>query len=113
MDYTEKYTVKKHGGLGCGGNGEVRIAIHNDTGESIALKCLSKEAMVNQEKRERFEDEIITMLKAGEIINGIIPILDYSVEGGWYVMPIAEKIKDHIKNVDDIVNGIQVSHVKN
>lgn len=106
MDYTEKYTVKKHGGLGCGGNGEVRIAIHNDTGESIALKCLSKEAMVNQEKRERFEDEIITMLKAGEIINGIIPILDYSVEGGWYVMPIAEKIKDHIKNVDDIVNGI-------
>lgn len=104
--YTKKYSIKKHGGLGSGGNGEVKIAISNDTGESVALKCLNKEAMANNEKRKRFEDEIITMLKAGEIINGIIPILDYSVEGGWYVMPIAEKIKDHIKNVDDIVNGI-------
>lgn len=106
MDFTEKYSIKERGGLGSGGNGKVITAICNDTGKTVALKCLSSEAMANKEKRERFEDEIITMLKAGEIINGIIPILDYSIEGGWYVMPIAEKIKDHIKNVDDIVNGI-------
>lgn len=100
MDYTEKYTIKKQGRLGSGGNGEVRTAIRNNTGETVALKCLSSEAMANKEKRERFEDEIITMLKAGEVINDIIPILDYSVEGGWYVMPIADtELEKRIKKI--------------
>ena len=27
MDYSKKYTIKKHGGLGSGGNGVVKTAI--------------------------------------------------------------------------------------
>ncbi|MBR5674704.1 MAG: hypothetical protein IKW97_09930 [Muribaculaceae bacterium] len=49
-DFTKKYSIKKNGGLGSGGNGDVKTAICNDTGEPVALKCLSKEAMNN--KRE-------------------------------------------------------------
>lgn len=105
-DFTKKYSIKKNGGLGSGGNGDVKTAIRNDTGEPVALKCLSEEAMNNKEKRERFEDEVNTMCTAGKAIKGIIPILDYSIEGGWYVMPIAERIESHCNNIDEIVNGI-------
>lgn len=106
MDYSQKYTIKKHGGLGSGGNGVVRTAIVVATGEEVALKCLSEDAMADKEKRERFEDEVNTMLKAGKMITDIIPILEYSIEDGWYVMPVADKIKDHCETVDDVVNGV-------
>lgn len=106
MDYSQKYTIKKHGGLGSGGNGEVKKAICIDSGEAVALKSLTREAMEDQEKRERFEDEVRTMLQAEKTIKGIIPILDYSIEDGWYVMPIAEKIDKHIEGVDDAVKGV-------
>ena len=106
-NYALKYKVqKKHSGLGSGGNGEVRKAIYINTGEYVALKSLTNEAKNNKEKMLRFEDEINTMLQARKQIDGIIPILDYSVKGGWYVMPIAEKIKDHCKTIDIIVDGI-------
>lgn len=106
MDYSKKYTIKKHGGLGSGGNGVVKTAIAVATGEEVALKCLSEEALGDKEKHERFEDEVNTMLQAGKMIKGIIPILDYSIEDGWYVMPVAERIKDHCKKVDDVVSGV-------
>ncbi len=37
MDYSKKYTIKKHGGLGSGGNGVVKTAIAVATGEEVAL----------------------------------------------------------------------------
>ena len=36
MDYSKKYTIKKHGGLGSGGNGVVKTAIAVATGEEVA-----------------------------------------------------------------------------
>ena len=106
-DYAFKYRIqKKRSSLGSGGNGDVRKAICIETDELVALKCLNKEAKNNKEKQLRFEDEIITMLQAGKKINGIIPILDYSIKGCWYVMPVAESINGHCANIKEIVCGI-------
>ncbi len=105
--YILKYKVqKKRSGLGSGGNGDVKKAICIKTGDFVALKSLNNEAKNNKEKMLRFEDEINTMLQAGKQIDGIIPIIDYSLKGGWYAMPIAESIKNHCKNIDDIVEGV-------
>lgn len=112
-DYSSKYSVvKKNPVLGCGGNGEVRKATCIQTGELVALKCLNEEAKTNSEKKLRFEDEINTMLLANRQIKGIIPILDYSIEDGWYVMPIADTINNHCGSIEEIVSGvIQIAEV--
>lgn len=105
--YSQKYSVtKKHSGLGSGGNGDVKKAICITTGEQVALKILNEEAKANKEKYLRFEDEVNTMVEAGKRINGIIPIVDYSIEGGWYVMPVAESIKGHCGCIEEIIDGI-------
>lgn len=105
--YTIKYSVpKKRSGLGSGGNGDVKRAICIKTGDVVALKCLNREAKLNNEKMLRFEDEVNTMLQAGKEIGGIIPIIDYSIKGGWYVMPVADNIKGHCDNIDEVVDGI-------
>ena len=107
-DYSRKYNVKKkHSGLGSGGNGDVRRAICIKTGELVALKCLNKDAKANKEKRLRFEDEINTMVQAGKQIKGIIPIIDYSIKGGWYVMPVAESLNKHCDSIESIVAGVK------
>lgn len=107
-DYSRKYSVKKkHSCLGSGGNGDVRRAICIETGELVALKCLNKDAMAIKEKRLRFEDEINTMVQAGGKINGIIPIVDYSIKGGWYVMPVAEGLNKYCDSIESIVAGIK------
>lgn len=106
-DYSCKYTkIKKKSRLGSGGNGDVSIVIKKDDGKKYALKELNRDAQNNQEKLLRFHDEIDTMVTAGPQIEGIIPILEYSKEGNWYVMPIAESIEKHIDTIDDIIEGI-------
>lgn len=106
-DYSSKYTVhRKRSVLGCGGNGDVRRATSKESGNIVALKCLNKSAKANKEKVLRFEDEISTMIQAGKQIKGIIPIIDYSIKGCWYVMPIAEGIKGRSNSIEEIIAGI-------
>lgn len=106
-DYNQKYNVPdKHSGLGSGGNGIVKRATCIETGNQVAIKILSIDAKADKEKRLRFEDEINTMVQAGKQVKGIIPILDYSIDGCWYVMPIAESIKSHCEDIDSIIQGV-------
>ena len=102
-DYKLKYKIISK--LGCGGNGVVNKALCIKTGEYVALKELNDVAKKSKEKKFRFEDEITTMITAQKI-SGIIPILDYSKEDFWYVMPLAESIEKHCNSVDEIINGI-------
>ena len=46
------------------------------------------------------------MIKACAVVKGVIPILDYNIEGGWYTMPVADKITNHIVMIGNAVPGI-------
>lgn len=105
-DYSLKYKKAKHSSLGSGGNGDVKKVFSIETGEMMALKSLNKEAKAQKEKKLRFEDEIKTMLEASKQMKGVIPIIDYSINGCWYVMPIAESIVKHRNSIDEIINGV-------
>ena len=106
-DFSIKYCVKRRGSsLGSGGNGDVRSATCVENGMPVALKCLHKNAQEDNEKRIRFKDEIETMLQASKSVNGIIPILDHSIRGCWYVMPIADRIDNHSSDINEIINGV-------
>lgn len=105
-DFRRKYQLVRRGGLGSGGNGDVRKVLNSDTSELVALKSLSDGAKNDPEKRLRFEDEIRTMLAVGPNNAGVIPILDYSIEGCWYTMPIAEKIEGKCDDIDKTIDAI-------
>ena len=105
-DFRRKYQVIKRGGLGSGGNGDVRKVMNRATNELVALKSLNDNAKNDQEKRLRFEDEIRTMLAVAPINTGVIPILDYSIEGCWYTMPIADKIEGKCDDTDKTIDAI-------
>ena len=105
-DHMRKYQAVKRGGLGSGGNGDVRKVMNRETNELVALKILSNDAQKDQEKRLRFEDEIRTMVAVGPNNAGVIPILDYSLEECWYTMPIAEKIEGKCVDIDKTVDAI-------
>ncbi len=105
-DYRRKYRPVKRGGLGGGGNGDVRKVTVIATNELVALKCLKNEVKNDQERRLRFKDEINTMVAIGPSCPGVIPILDYSVEGCWYTMPIAEKIERECSDIDKTVDAV-------
>lgn len=104
--YMRKYQPVRRGGLGSGGNGDVRKVMNRETNELVALKILSDDAQKDQEKRARFEDEIRTMVAVGPNNAGVIPILDYSIEECWYTMPIAEKIEGRCDDIDKTVDAI-------
>lgn len=106
FDYMRKYQPVRRGGLGSGGNGEVKKVMNKATNELVALKRLSDEAQKDREKRLRFEDEIKTMVAVGSKNTGVIPILDYSIEGCWYTMPIAEKIEGKCDDTDRTIDAI-------
>lgn len=105
-DFMRKYQLVKRGVLGSGGNGDVRKVMNKATNELVALKSLSDNAINDREKRLRFEDEIGTMLAVGPNNAGVIPILDYSIEGCWYTMPIAEKIEGKCDDIDKTIDAI-------
>jgi len=59
---TKKYIILKT--LGRGSFAKVKLAVHNQSKEKIALKVISKESLKTDEDRERVKREIIIGLKA-------------------------------------------------
>lgn len=79
---------------GEGGNAQVLIVTLKDTENiQVAYKELGK---FSPEKKLRFKDEIETMVKL-KSVEGVMPILDYSIDGLFYTMPIATTLKDYFK----------------
>ena len=93
---------RQNGCGGAGGNGVVSIYTNTLTGETCAIKILnSKEEL----KNKRFQNEVRAMLDLKGTI-GVIPVIDYCLEENWYAMPVADKIEDHIKSIDDAVECV-------
>lgn len=93
--------------LGKGGNAQVYHVKQRSDDKEVALKELYNRS---EEKRCRFIDEIRIINDNCQIIEGIIPIIDYSEEEFWYTMPIAESVLEHINNSEetivDIIRGV-------
>lgn len=109
---------KIKGCLGNGGNATV-FKVCNDTGEYFALKRLdSKEP----EKIDRFKRETSFIEEHPELITQkvVLPIIDKDLEceTPYYVMPLAEPLKNRKLNslgekcdaIYDILNGIEALH---
>ncbi|MGB4658922.1 MAG: protein kinase [Mobilitalea sp.] len=64
--------------------------------------CFKSSSPRGEEKKARFKDEIKIMISHYKQVAGIMPIIDYSYEELWYVMPLAKPIISHIeeKNLD-------------
>lgn len=106
--YEQKYSIQKKS-LGSGGNAVVKRAKQKWDNQEIALKMLTDSSKKDQEKKARFIDEIKIMSANAPIIDGIIPILDYSIKECWYTMPIAVPLKNHIKTsnkIEEIIDGV-------
>lgn len=93
MAWEESYIKKNI--IGQGGNATVYSVASKEDNVKYALKSLNSHK--NKEKKCRFKEEIEVMNNNFKNIEGIIPIIDYSLEDYWYVMPIAEPALDFIK----------------
>lgn len=74
--------------LGEGGNAEVFLVKRTSDQQELALKQLKKNNR-GKEKKTRFIQEAKIMLENYPLVEGILPILDFSEEEYWYTMPIA------------------------
>lgn len=74
--------------LGEGGNAEVFLVKRTSDQQELALKQLKKNNR-GKEKKIRFIQEAKIMLENYPLVEGILPILDFSEEEYWYTMPIA------------------------
>ncbi len=103
--WEEKYDII--GELGKGGNATVYLVKNIANGREYALKVLTSGG---DEKCNRFKNEICTMSENCKSIAGIMPIIDFSCEDYWYVMPIAEPIMNYVHenklNLETIALGI-------
>lgn len=103
-DWQEKYELIDD--LGEGGNAKVYHVKCLENDRNFALKELVSKGA---EKKGRFIDEINIIINNCENINGIIPIIDFSIEQYWYVMPVAKPAMDYILennlNITEIVIG--------
>ncbi len=101
----QKYSFPKKKSLGSGGNAVVCKVLSRNDHQEYALKRLDNSLKNNKEKRLRFEDEIKTLVDC-QGCDGVIPIMDYSLEELWYTMPLAEKIDKHITTIDAKVDCV-------
>lgn len=90
---------RKIGVLGSGGNACV-IIVSNNKGDEFALKPLNKDYINREEKRKRFLREVNVMKDELGDLRQVIPIIDFSKDGYWYVMPIAQKSMDIVKKME-------------
>lgn len=87
------------GTLGSGGNANVYTVVNNK-GIRYALKPLNEDYIKRKDKRERFLREVNVMKYELNDLPGVIPVIDFCKKGYWYVMPIAQKSMDIVKNMD-------------
>lgn len=107
--YAWERKYKKIRLLDKGGNGSVfEVSVKYETEDKhkhLALKQLNTDA--SKKKKKRFLKEIQAVSKGLKDVNGIIPILDYSTNEYWYVMPLATGLTEHINSnglkFDDII----------
>ncbi len=83
--------------LGRGGNANVFRVKEKATGDEYALKVLKIYKNRNYEREGRFRDEIEIMSKNYRELDGIMPIIDASLDELWYVMPVAMPVINYIK----------------
>ena len=102
LSWEEKYKIIDES-IGAGGNGNVLLVEDRNTQEQFALKVLREGGA---EKRTRFIEEINIMKDNWQLIDGIMPIYDYSLEEYWYTMPLATPITVYIKERDLDIEGI-------
>lgn len=93
--------------LGEGGNAKVYKVKEKITGNNYALKFLTNSS---SEKKKRFINEIRVMKNICNDIEGVLPIINYSDEDFWYIMPIATPAIQYIKEkklgIQNIVQDI-------
>lgn len=82
--------------LGEGGNADVYLVEDNKSGFRYALKELRSNNR-SEEKKSRFISEIQIARDNCDLIQGIIPIIFYSMDDYWYTMPIAKSVMNFIK----------------
>lgn len=87
------------GTLGNGGNACV-VTVVDNKGNQFALKPLNKDYINREDKRQRFLREVNVMKDKLSDLLGVIPIIDFCEKGYWYVMPIAQKSMDIVKNMN-------------
>lgn len=95
--------------LGRGGNAHVYYVKEKITSREFALKELYNKS---KEKKARFIDEINIAKENSPVIPGIIPIFISCEEEYCYIMPVAVKIRDYLKDksIEEIILGtIQLS----
>ena len=104
--YTEIYK------LGEGGNADVYLVEDNKPESRYALKELRSNNR-SEEKKSRFISEIQIAIDNCDLIQGIIPIISYSMDDNWYTMPIAKPVMNFInkKSLNEIIDGV-CSYVK-
>lgn len=105
ISWEDSYSVIEK--LGKGGNGVVYLVERKCDKVRFALKTLKN---CSNEKKHRFITEISTVSKYSDKIRGIIPIIDFSKNEYWYVMPVAlacmKYISSNNKDITDIIKGI-------
>lgn len=91
--------------LGEGGNAKVYHVKEKSSNKEFALKELYNKST---EKKTRFINEIHIAKENSSIISGIIPIIISCEQEYWYIMPIAVKIQDYLKDksVEKIISGV-------
>lgn len=93
--YTTKYNIDATP-LGIGGAAKVYGCIRISDGERLAIKILSDTN--NKDKVERFKREIDVIIDiVWHGFDGVLPILDYDKDDLWYVMPLANSLRNIIK----------------
>ena len=93
--YKNKYKIINPP-LGTGGAAKVYGCIRISDGERLAIKILSDTN--NKDKVERFKREIDVIIDiVWHGFDGVLPILDYDKDDLWYVMPLANSLRNIIK----------------
>lgn len=94
---------EKYSDLGNGGNGKVYEVLDEKRNLKCALKILkNKKGSYYWKKVQRFSDEVKTVVKWQDSIQGILPIIDYNIEKPyWYTMELATPIEVYLSKIKD------------
>ncbi|MER2295404.1 MAG: protein kinase [Desemzia incerta] len=96
--WLDDYEYQKRNKLGSGGNATVYAAKKRHSEEEVALKVLHHKGKYFEKKLKRFKAEVKVVKKYQDDLTGIIPIIDFNLDGihgfYWYTMPIATTLNE-------------------